>query len=187
MRKLIVKEWMSLDGVIDSESMDVWYLPFHSDERADIIRNTILASDVMLYGRTTYEMLASYWPSLKNNEMGVADKLNGVEKYVVSTTLKRADWSNTTIINKNIIDQIRDLKNQSGKQILLDGSASLVQSLMDTDLIDEFQLLIHPYLMGKGKNFYKIAGSKNPLYLKEMKQISRGVVLLNYTTNQQRP
>jgi dihydrofolate reductase len=184
MRKLIVKEWMSLDGVIDSNSMDTWYLPFHSDERADIIRNTILESDAMLYGKATYEMLASYWPTLKNNEMGVADKLNSVEKFVVSGTLKKADWPNTTIIDKNVIEQIRELKNQPGKQILLDGSATLVHSLMNTGLIDEFQFLIHPYLMGTGKNFYQIVAGKYPLYLKEQRKISLGVVVLNYSTNQ---
>jgi dihydrofolate reductase len=182
MRKLIVKEWMSLDGVIDSNSMNEWYLPFHSEERADIIRNTIIESDTMIYGRETYEMLASYWPSLKNNEMGVADKLNQVKKYVVSTTLKKADWGNTSIISKNVIDEIRQLKSGPGKQIMIDGSAALVHSLMPSGLIDEFQFLVHPYFMGQGKNFYRIAAGKIPLYLKEVKEINLGVVFLRFAT-----
>jgi dihydrofolate reductase len=182
MRKLIVKEWMSLDGVIESSSMGEWYLPFHSEERADIIRNTILESDAMIYGRETYEMLASYWPSLKNNEMGIADKLNQVKKYVVSTTLKKASWANTSIIENDVVGKIKQMKSESGKQMMIDGSATLVNSLMGTGLIDEFQFLVHPYYMGTGKNFYQIVAAKMPLYLKEVKEISLSVVLLRYRT-----
>ena len=80
MRKVVAKAWMTLDGVFDAGTMDQWFNPFHSDERAASIKDTVLASDAMIYGRTTYEMLAPYWSSLHNNEFGIADKLNSVPK-----------------------------------------------------------------------------------------------------------
>lgn len=180
MRKLIVKEWITLDGIFDGDTMDKWFLPYHSDERSNYIRDTILASDAMIYGRSTYEMLAPYWSSLKNNEMGVADKLNSVAKYVVSTTLKKAEWNNSTIIKGNIVEEITRLKQQAGKQILIDGSATLVRSLMETDLIDEYQFLVHPVVMGSGKHFFKDGMPSTGLKLLETKTLSLGVNLLRY-------
>jgi dihydrofolate reductase len=97
MRQLIATEWVSLDGIFDSSSMEQWFNPYHSDSRAKYIQDTIQNCDAMLYGRNTYEMLFPYWSSLKNNEMGVADKLNKAKKYVVSSTLKEANWENSTI------------------------------------------------------------------------------------------
>src|SRR4051812_22168270 len=102
MRKINVLEWMSLDGVFEAESMNDYFLPFHSEERGNYIRDCILDCDDYLLGRKTYEMLAPYWSTLKNNEMGVADKLNSVSKVIVSKSLKKADWNNSTIIHKNI-------------------------------------------------------------------------------------
>ncbi len=91
MRKLIASVWMTLDGVLDAESMDVWFNPYHSEERAAYITKTVHGADALLLGRVTYEMLASYWPSQKNDDNGPASKLNSVPKYVVSSTLKKAD------------------------------------------------------------------------------------------------
>src|SRR5438445_11223713 len=104
MGKITVWEWMSLDGVFDADVMDQWWNPYHSDGRGKLIQAGIAACEVMLYGRTTYEMLAPYWSSQKNNEMGVAAKLNGVRKYVVSTTLKKPEWENSVVIRKNHIE-----------------------------------------------------------------------------------
>ncbi len=81
MRKLVVSEWVTLDGVFDADTMDQWFNPYHSDERAEYIQETILASDALLLGGVTYEMLAPYWSSLRNNEMGIADRLNGHPHY----------------------------------------------------------------------------------------------------------
>lgn len=91
MRKLIVSEWVSLDGVYDADTMDQWFNPYDSVERMDYIRENVLKSEAVLIGRTTYEMLASYWPAQKNNEFGFADKLNAMLKFVVSTTMKSGD------------------------------------------------------------------------------------------------
>src|SRR5438034_1085636 len=141
MRQLIVTEWMSLDGIFDASSMEQWFNPYHSDRRAKSIQETIHNCDAMLYGRVTYEMLYPYWSSLKNNEMGVAEKLNKVKKYVASTTLNEAGWENTTIIKNDAIKEITELKQKKGGNILVQGSATLVKSLFEANLVDELKLL----------------------------------------------
>lgn len=126
MRKLVVSGWVTLDGVFDADTMEQWYIPYHSDDRGEHIKEGILASDALLLGRVTYEMLAAYWPILRNNEMGIADRLNSVPKYVVSSTLKKAEWNNSTIIKENVEEEITKLKQQPGQDILINGSATLV-------------------------------------------------------------
>jgi len=149
MRKLVVFERVTLDGVFDADTMDQWDFPTNSDERLACIRDAMLASDIYLLGKTTYEMLAPGWSKLKNNEFGIADKINSIAKVVVSSTLKKADWNNSTIIKGDAIKAIAKLKQQPGGDILVHGSAILVQSLMHADLIDEYQLLVHPFVMGR--------------------------------------
>ena len=102
MRKLVVSEWMTLDGVFDADTMKEWFEPYDSEDRQNYIKENVLTSDAFLVGRVTYEMLASYWPNQKNNEMGIADRLNKAPKYVVSSTLKKAEWNNSTIINEDV-------------------------------------------------------------------------------------
>ena len=102
MRKLVVSEWMTLDGVFDGDTMDKWFIPYHSKERAAYITRVTEACDAMLYGRTTYEFLAPHWSAEKNDDNGPAAKLNSVRKYVVSSTLKKAAWNNSTIIKDNV-------------------------------------------------------------------------------------
>lgn len=180
MKKLIVKEWITLDGVFDASSMNVWNAPYHSDSRARCIIEDILGADAFLYGRITYEMLAPYWSSLKNNEMGVADKLNHAPKYVVSTTLKKADWNNSTIISGNVIEAIRRLKEGEGGYILLDGSATLAHGLMEAGLVDEYRLLVHPVIMGSGKKFFREDNPVSQLKLVHSEQLELGVLQLIY-------
>lgn len=179
-RKLVVSEWLSLDGVFDSVSMPTWFQPFDSEERQEHIQRTILASDAFLLGRTTYEMLAPYWSKLTNNEMGVADRLNNAPKYVVSSHLQKAEWSHSTIIRTNVEDEIRKLKAQPGRDILIMGSATLVESLAKTDLIDEYRFLIHPIVMGSGKRFFRDTMSTPPLRLAKSETFTSGVVVLCY-------
>jgi dihydrofolate reductase len=180
MRRIIVSEWVSLDGVFDDRSMGEWYLPFHTKERGEYIKEGILACDAILLGRTTYEMLYPYWSSLKNNEMGVADKLNNAPKFVVSASMKNAEWNNSTIIKENLIEEITRLKSQEGQGILIMGSATLIQSLMEADLIDEFRFLIHPVIMGSGKRFFKDGMHTKTLQLINKQTLGQGVELLCY-------
>jgi dihydrofolate reductase len=183
MRKLVISEWVTLDGIFDAGSMAQWFMPYDSPARQEIIREGILSCDAILFGRKTYEMLAPYWSQLKNNEMGIAGKLNDVSKYVVSTTLKRAEWQHTTIINNNVIDAIKKLKEQPGREIQIEGSAELVHSLMAAGLIDEFQFLVHPVIMGTGLRFFKDGNTPQGLQFVESRVIDKGVMWLKYQRN----
>ena len=179
-RKLVVSEWVTLDGVFDAETMAQWFTPYDSDDRRAYITASILGCDALLLGRTTYEMLAPHWSALKNNEEGLADKLNSVSKYVVSSTLKEAEWNNSTIINQKVIEEIARLKQQPGKEIQIEGSATLVQSLMEADLIDEYRFLVHPIIMVSGKRFFKDGMNTTKLKLVKTKTLDLGVVLSCY-------
>jgi dihydrofolate reductase len=182
MRKIIVSEWITLDGVFDSDPIffEKWFMPYHSNDRAESIQDGILGCDAILFGRKTYEMLAPYWSSLKNNEMGIADHMNSVNKYVVSKTLKTAEWNNSTIIRDDVVEEINKLKRQPDHDILIIGSATLVQSLMESDLIDEYRFLVHPIIMGTGKRFFKDETHTTKLKLIKTKALDLGVILLWY-------
>jgi dihydrofolate reductase len=122
MRKLVVKEWMTLDGVIDADTMDEWWNPYDSVERQAYITEGYLGMDGYLLGRISYELLAPTWSRLEEDEVGgVAGKLNSVQKYVVSSTLKSVDWRNSTIISGNVVEEVTRLKQQAGLDIVLDG------------------------------------------------------------------
>jgi len=181
MRNLSVSEWISLDGVFDAETMPTWFMPYDSISRQEWIRDGILSTDAILFGRKTYEMLAPYWSRMKNNEMGISDKLNSVSKYVVSTTLKQADWVNTTIIGKDVIKSITQLKQQPGGTIQIEGSAELVGHLQAAGLIDEYQLLVHPVIMGSGKRFFREGNVPHGLVLKAARTLDHGVLALTYS------
>ena len=176
---------MTLDGVIDADTMEQWFNPFHSDARGAYIKDCIDAADTLVFGRTTYEMLAPYWSVQQNNEMGVAARLNSLPKYVVSATLKQADWTNSTIIKANVTDAIAELKQQPGQDLLIMGSATLVHSLMDADLIDEYRFLVQPTIVGTGKRFFQDGMRSPSLNLVRSEPFDLGVILLCYAP--QRP
>ena len=142
MRKLCVLEYVTLDGVM--EAPERWQFPYLSDDVQDEIRTNLDAMAALLLGRVTYEIFAAHWPLRTHNEFGVADKMNSVPKFVVSTTLERAAWNNSTLLRGNVLDEITALKQQIGGTIGVIGSAALARSLMQADLIDEYQLLVHP-------------------------------------------
>lgn len=183
MRPLIVTEWITLDGVFDSddEYFEQWFLPYHSDERARRIRENILGCGTLLMGRKTYDFLAPYWSSLQNNEMGVADKMNNAPKVVVAGSPLKSDWNNTQkVVKDNVIDEVARLKQEAGNYILTPGSGELVYSLMEAGLVDEYRFLMHPIVMGQGKRFFndKIPFAK--LNLIESEPLPLGVVALTY-------
>jgi dihydrofolate reductase len=186
MRKLVVKEWMTLDGVIDAESMDQWWAPYDSPERRAHIKGSLERSDAYLLGRVTYEMLAPYWSALPDEaEGGVAGLLNHLQKYVVSSSLARVDWQPSSIIRGDVVEAITQLKQQPGKDILIDGSATLVRSLMATDLIDEYRLLVQPMMMGTGKRLFTDEMPSARLQLVDAKTLSLGVMALTYQPDHQ--
>ena len=178
MRKIVVSEFMSLDGVI--ETPHTWQFPFQTEELGAITEGQIRDADAFLLGRVTYEMFAGFWPTMTNNEFGVADKWNSAPKYVVSTTLQKADWNNSTLIKSNVIDEIRKLKQQPGGKIGIIGSTKLVHSLLDAGLIDEIQVLMHPLVLGKGVRLFVDGGHPASLKLADSKILPNGVVYLSY-------
>jgi dihydrofolate reductase len=178
MKKLIVSQWMSLDGTNDATTMAEWFNPYHSESRAKSIQETIQNAGIFLYGRNTYQMLYPYWSSMQNNEMGVAEKLNKSKKYVVSTTLTEAAWENTSIIKTDTIQKITELKHEAGGNILVQGSTTLVKSLMAAGLVDELKLLIQPHIMGVGGNLFE--GMNKALNLIDLQKLENGVVLASY-------
>jgi dihydrofolate reductase len=179
MRQLIVTEWMSLDGIFDSNLMNQWFEPYHSDSRAASIRDTIDNCEVMLYGRHTYEMMYPYWSSLKNNEMGVAAKLNAVKKYVVTTTLKAGAWQSSTVIRQNAMKEVAALKAQEGGPILVQGSATLVRSLLEANLVDELKLMIQPHIMGFGRRLWE-ENLNVGLERLEVQNLDKGVTVVRF-------
>lgn len=180
MRKIISSAWVTLDGIFDADTMQDWFFPFNSHAKNEYIRNSIVNADALLVGRTTYEMLASYWPHQLNDDNGPASKINSMKKFVVSTKLEKADWNNSTIINKNIVEEVKKLKQQPGNEVQIPGSATLLQLLMKENLVDEFHLLIHPIIIGKGKRFFKEEMKTPGLKLVKTQPIDNGVILLCY-------
>ncbi len=154
MRKLVVSEALAVDGVFDAETMGKWAAPYYSEERDEFVRKIVLGSDALLLGRTTYDLQAWYWPSQKQDKYGIANHKNSMSKYVVTSKPLQAQWNNTTVIEKNILEEIARLKQQPGKDILVEGSATLVESLAKAGLVDEFKLLVHPAIVGSGKRFF---------------------------------
>jgi dihydrofolate reductase len=176
--KLVVTEFMTLDGVV--EAPNEWSFPYWTDETGKFKLEELLATDVQLLGRVTYEGFASAWPGMERDEAGFADKMNSMPKYVVSTTLKKAEWNNSTIIKSNVVEEVSALKKQSGGDILVAGSMTLIRALMEHDLVDEYRLLTYPVVLGKGKRLFS-DGMSASLKLTESRPMgSTGVVLLRY-------
>lgn len=175
MRKVVVSEFLTLDGVM--ESPDKWSFQYWTDEIAQFKFDELFVSDALLLGRVTYQGFAEAWPAI-TDEQGFADRMNGLPKYVVSTTLEEAKWNNSTLIKGNVAEEISMLKQQPGQNILIGGSANLIQTLMQHNLIDEYQLLVYPVVRGSGKPLFK--GGELQLKLVNTKTFSSGVVLLSY-------
>jgi dihydrofolate reductase len=171
MRKVVVAEFLSLDGVMEEPA---WTFPYWNDEIARFKYDELFTSDAHLLGRVTYQGFAAAWPSRKD-EGGFADRMNSLPKYVVSTTLEKAEWNNSHLIKKDVVEEISRLKQQPGQNILVAGSATLVKTLIEHDLVDEYHLLIYPVVLGQGKRLFK-DGVKTTLKMVETKSFSSGVV-----------
>lgn len=176
MRKVVVTEFLSLDGVMEDPS---WTFQFGSKEQEQFKFDELKNSDALLLGRVTYEGFAAAWPNMleQTGEFGVM--MNNYPKYVVSTTLKTAQWNNSHLIQKNVAEEISKLKQQPGRDILVGGSAQLAQSLLEQGLVDEYRLLVFPIVLGSGKKLFA-GGTATKLKLVESKTFSSGVVALVY-------
>jgi dihydrofolate reductase len=179
MRKIVVTEFVSLDGVMEEPR---WTFEYWNDEIAKFKGEESSASDALLLGRVTYQGFAAAWPQSKAEG---ADYFNNVRKYVVSETLEEPlEWNNSTLIKDNIVEQITNLKRQEGKDIAVHGSATLVQTLMRHDLVDGYRLLVYPVVLGKGKRLF---GEDIPatLNLLGSRSFGSGVVALVYEPDRQ--
>lgn len=174
MRKIIAGLFVSLDGV--AEAPDQWHFPYFNDEMGEVVGEQMAGSDTMLLGRQTYEEFFSYWP---NSDDDIADYMNNASKIVVSATLEKAEWNNTTLISTDVIKSLVRLKQQTGKDISITGSITLVRSLLEAEMIDELSLLIHPVVIGKGKRWF--GDQKVPLKLAGSKTLSTGVIHAIYS------
>lgn len=183
MRKIVVSEFLSADGVM--EAPDTWQFPFQTEEMGAITERQTRNTDAFMLGRATYEIFAGFWPTMTNNEFGVADRWNSAPKYVVSTTLQKADWNNSTLIGFNVIEEIRKLKQKPGGNIGIIGSATLVHSLLDADLVDEIQVLMHPIVLGSGVRLFVDGGRRAPMTLADSQVLANGVVFLTYQIEHQ--
>lgn len=177
MRKIIVSEFVTLDGVM--EAPDKWSFQFMSDEQEKFKFDELAASGALLLGRVTYEGFAAAWPSMTDEE-GYAAMMNSYPKYVVSSTLEKVEWNNSTLLKGNIVEEVHKLKEQPGKDILVFGSGELVYTLTQHDLIDEYRLMVFPVVVGNGKPIFKAGSDKKALKHSKTETFRSGVVVLTY-------
>ncbi len=170
----MVSEFITLDGVIGSPE---WSMPFFNEEIAQFKKEDLEASDALLLGRVTYEIHAAAWPYEKDE---FADWMNNIPKYVVSSTLEKLEWYNSRLVRANIPEEIKKLKREISRNILIDGSNELVNLLMQHDLIDEYRLLLYPIVLGKDKRLFREGNLNKQLSLREARTLSSGVGALTY-------
>ena len=178
MRKIIVTEYVSLDGVMEDPA---WTAPYWNDEIAKFKYDELFASDLLLLGRVTYGGMSAAWPTMDEGEFG--EKMNAMQKLVASRSLKRADW-NATVIQGSLEAEAAKLRKGSGQDILVAGSSMVVSTLMSNKLVDEYRFLTYPIVVGKGKRLLPEQITV-PLKLIESKSFSSGVVLLRYVPDKE--
>jgi dihydrofolate reductase len=184
--KLVVSEFITLDGVVEdpggAESFEHggWSFKFEQGPEGEQYKlDEVLAADALLLGRVTYEGFAAAWPAI-TDEAGFADKMNGMPKYVVSTTLERPEWNNTTVIKGDVAGEVSKLKQQAG-DLLVTGSPTLIRTLMEHDLVDEYRLMVFPIVLGTGKRLFGDGSKLSTLRLVDAKPVGPdGVVVLTY-------
>jgi dihydrofolate reductase len=138
-----------------------------------------LGHEALLLGRVTYEGFAKAWPDI-TDDVGFADKMNAMPKYVVSKSLTQADWNNSTVLSGDLATEVTALKAQDGGDILVAGSATLVRGLTDLGLVDEYRLMVFPIVLGEGKRLFEGVGDAAALTLAEAKPLTSGTVILTY-------
>lgn len=178
MRKLIMWNLMTLDGYVEGPNRDIgWHEDVWGDELQQISIEQGREAGALLFGRITYELMASYWPTAKGE---IADSMNGLPKIVASRTLEKADWHNTRLVRENLPEEIARLKAESGKDIFVFGSADLSASLVPHGLIDEFRICVVPLVLGGGTPLFKSSPERLKLRLLETRPLKSGGVVLRY-------
>jgi dihydrofolate reductase len=183
--RLVVSQFVTVDGVMEdpggAEGFDRggWAFQFDRGAEGDKFKlDEVMASDALLLGRVTYEGFAAAWPSRTG---AFADKFNGMPKFVVSTTLEGAQWNNSTVIKGDVAEEVATLKQRPGGDILVNGSATLVRTLAEDGLVDEYRLMVFPVALGRGKRLFEDVSDSTALRLVDTKQVgSDGVLILIY-------
>jgi dihydrofolate reductase len=181
MRKVILFNMVTLDGFFEGPDRDInWHNV--DDEFNEFAIEQINTVDTLIFGRVTYELMASYWPTKEaiTNDPIVADKMNSMPKIVFSKTLASADWQNTRLVKGDAAKEIAKLKKQSGKDLIIFGSADLAASFIKDGLIDEFRVMLNPVVLGKGAPLFKDIQDKLNLKLLKTRTFGSGNVLLYY-------
>ncbi len=186
MKKIIAAEWLSLDGFMSGPNGEIdWFVWDGEIEKyAKEFQTTI---DTMLFGRTTYELMAGFWPTPASSteDQMITDFMNDTNKIVFSKTLEKVEWKNSRLVRELIPEEIKIIK-QSGRDerdIVIYGSGSIVSQLMKLDLIDEYQIFINPVVLGKGKSLFQNVEEKSNLKLLNTKTFISGNVLLTFQTD----
>ena len=184
MGRLVVTEFMSLDGVVEAPGGGEtfrhggWSFEISRGDEGDKFKlDETMASEALLLGRVTYEGFAAAWPT-RDGEF--ADKFNTMPKYVVSSTLDEPEWNNTTMLKGDVATEVAKLKQQHDGDIVVHGSPQLVQTLIEHDLVDEFRLMVFPVVLGSGKRLFGETTDKKPVRLVDSKVVGDGVTILVY-------
>jgi dihydrofolate reductase len=186
MRKLVVSEYVTLDGVMQDpgggEQMPFggWSREFWSNEAGQFKYEELFAADALVLGRLTYQGFAAAWPNYKD-EAGFADRMNGLPKHVATRTLTQLEWNNSHVIGGDVAAFVADLKQRPGLDILVAGSASLVKALMAAKLVDEYRLLLHPVVVGGGKRLFPDGAARQDMALASTRALPKGLMVLSYT------
>jgi len=184
MGRIVVTEFVSLDGVMEepggSENFGQggWSFKISRGDEGDKFKlDEAFSSEALLLGRVTYEGFAAAWPS---REGEFADKFNSMPKYVVSSTLDEPEWNNSTVLKGDITEEVGKLRREQEDDIVVHGSAQLVQALIENDLVDEFRLMVYPVVLGSGKRLFGDTSDGKPLRLVDSKVVGDGVAILIY-------
>ena len=184
MGQIVVSEFVSLDGVIEDPAGDEgfrlggWVGEIKGREEADKVKlDEALASEALLLGRRSYEFFAATWPS-RGGEL--ADRLNSLPKYVVSSTLEDPEWKNSTVMKGDVVDEVSKLKQELNGEIVVYASFQLVRTLIEHDLVDELRLMIYPIVLGAGERLFGETSDKKPMRLVNTQTVGDGVALLAY-------
>ncbi len=184
MGRIVVTEFVSLDGVMEDPGgaenfkHGGWSFEIARGEEGDKFKlDEAFSSEALLLGRVTYEGFAAAWPS---REGEFADKFNSMPKYVVSSTLDEPEWNNSTVLKGDVAEEVGTLRQEQDGDIVVHGSAQLVQTLVEHDLVDEFRLMVYPVVLGSGKRLFGETSDKKPLRLVDSKVVGDGVAILVY-------
>jgi dihydrofolate reductase len=191
MRKVIVNEWMSLDGVVQAPGQPDedtsggfehggWHVPYLDDTAAQEVLENLNDAGGFLLGRRTYEIFAGYWPSAPEEEQAFAQPLNTKPKYVASRTLTDLEWQNSTVLEGDLAEAVAALKQEDGGDLHVIGSTELVQTLLEHDLVDEFRLMIDPLVVGGGKRLFRDDGALRSMRLVDSEVTTTGAIMAAY-------